>query len=148
MQTLVINQFTKDLNRLYKEIESFKEEKNLWKTMGNVSNSPGNLALHLVGNLNHFVGHVLGKTDYERNRSFEFEGKGVPKTDILTSIQNTIPIITVTINGLTNLELKKEFPIQIFTDETLTTEAMLLHLTNHLNYHLGQINYLRRINQF
>ena len=148
MQTLVINQFTKDLNRLYKEIESFKEEKNLWKTMGNVSNSPGNLALHLVGNLNHFVGHVLGKTDYVRNRTFEFEAKAIPKTEILTSIQNTIPIISAAINGLTDLELKKEFPIQIFPNETLTTKGMLLHLTNHLNYHLGQINYYRRINKY
>ena len=148
MQSLIIHQLSKDLQRLYKDIESFKEEENLWKTMGDVSNSPGNLALHLVGNLNHFVGHVIGKTDYVRNRTFEFEAKAIPKSEILASIQNTIPIITTAINGLTDMELKQEFPIQIFSDEILTTEAMLLHLTNHLNYHLGQINYSRRINQF
>jgi uncharacterized damage-inducible protein DinB len=45
---------------------------------------------------------------------------------------------------LTAVDLEKEFPQQVF-DKSINTEMMLMHLTTHLTYHLGQINYHRRL---
>ncbi len=40
--------------------------------------------------------------------------------------------------------LEAEYPILVFDHKT-STEYLLVHLTGHLNYHLGQINYHRRL---
>ena len=102
--------------------------------------------MHLVGNLNHFIGHVLGKTDYIRNRPFEFEGKNIPREKMLTQIDETIDVVKQTLESLSTEQLEHEYPIHVFKNEApMSTAHMLIHLSNHLNYHLGQINYHRRM---
>jgi len=109
-----------------------------------ISNSAGNLCLHLIGNLNMFIGNVLGKTDYVRNRPLEFSLKNVPRANLLQSINATIVIVDRTLNALGEEDLQLEFPLLVFEKKT-STEFMLIHLTTHLSYHLGQINYHRRL---
>ena len=53
--------FARDLSQLRKEIESYKNESNLWKVEHDVKNSAGNLCTHLIGNLNAFIGKKSGK---------------------------------------------------------------------------------------
>lgn len=135
--------FLRDLDRLTVELNAFSDEENLWKCPGDVNNSAGNLAMHLCGNLQHFVGHLLGKTDYIRNRPFEFEGK-LPLAEILDEVTKTKQAISHSFSQLSMADLEKEYPIQVF-GEPMTTDYFLLHLSGHLNYHLGQISYHRRI---
>lgn len=40
--------------------------------------------------------------------------------------------------------LQQEYPILVFESKT-STEFFLIHLSTHLAYHLGQINYHRRL---
>lgn len=142
----LINQFSKDLNRLANEVKTFANEKEMWLVKKGISNSVGNLTIHLLGNLNHFIGHFLGNTGYIRNRSFEFSGKDVSRVQILTEIDETTVMIKKVVTALNDEELIQEYPFQIYTNEPpMTTFAMLVHLSNHLNYHLGQINYYRRL---
>ena len=136
--------FERDLNRLKTEIELYTNENNLWQIEKEISNSAGNLCLHLIGNLNMFMGNVLGKTDYVRNRPLEFSLKNIPKTDLLQSIEATIVMVDRTLNALREEDLQLEFPLLVFEKKT-STEFMLIHLTTHLSYHLGQINYHRRL---
>lgn len=145
MIRIIQHQFTKDLERLKREVSLFEVESNLWKTSGSISNSSGNLTLHLIGNLNHFIGHILGNTNYVRQRSAEFESKNVSTTEILQLIDDTAVTLRRTFTTIDEQTLNELYPIQVFKNEELTVAAMLLHLTNHLNYHLGQINYLRRV---
>ena len=138
------NLFDRDLKRLRKEIELYSNENNLWKVEKDIANSAGNLCLHLIGNLNTYIGKEIGKTGYIRNRELEFSLTNVPKIELLKKIDETILIVNNSLDKLTQEELLKEYPIIIFENAT-STEYVLVHLTTHLTYHLGQINYHRRL---
>ncbi len=136
--------FDRDLTRLSNEIMTYPEEDDLWVLKGEISNSSGNLCLHILGNLNHFIGAVLGDTEYERNREVEFSGKGIPRTRLLQEIKEINEIIRKILGSIKDEDLDKPYPINVFEDE-MTTVYFLIHLHGHLNYHLGQINYHRRM---
>lgn len=136
--------FNRDLIRLRSEIEQYNNETNIWITKGQISNSAGNLCLHLVGNLNTYIGKELGKTDYVRNRELEFSLKNIPKQELIEKIENTIKMINQTLDKLDKNILETEYPILVFDHKT-STEYLLVHLSSHLSYHLGQINYHRRL---
>ncbi|MGE4514181.1 MAG: DinB family protein [Chryseobacterium sp.] len=136
--------FIRDLNKLRTEIDAYSDEKNIWKTDKNISNSAGNLCLHLVGNLSHFVGAILGKSDYVRTRELEFSLKDVPRAELIQQIESTIEIVNSSLGRLSAEELMKEYPLKPF-GYPMTTEYFLIHLFGHLSYHLGQINYHRRL---
>jgi uncharacterized damage-inducible protein DinB len=140
----LIKIYERDLRKLRTEIESYSNEADLWKKSGNIPNSAGNLALHLVGNLKHFVGAVLGGSGYTRDRPAEFASEKLPRESILKEIDETIDVVRSTISKLTDDDFEKTYPIEVF-GEPLTTGHFLVHLTTHLNYHLGQIDYHRRI---
>jgi uncharacterized damage-inducible protein DinB len=136
--------FTRDLKRVIKEIEEYNNEANIWKIKGKINNSAGNLCLHLVGNLNAYIGKELGKTDYIRNRALEFSTKDIPRQELIKKVENTIEIINKTLDNFDKNLLEAEYPILVFDNKT-STEFLLFHLTTHLAYHLGQINYHRRL---
>ena len=139
--------FTRDLNKLKSEIEQYTDEANLWLVDGEIPNSGGNLTLHLVGNLKHFVGTVLGGSGYVRERDLEFSTKGMPRVELLQMIDETIADVAAGLDKVTPEQLAAEYPIVVFADRTepMTTEWFLMHLATHLGYHLGQINYHRRL---
>lgn len=136
--------YNRDLNKLKVEIESYQNEESLWKIDKNISNSGGNLCLHLLGNLNTYIGAELGKTGYVRQRDLEFSLKNIPKTELLEKLETLIEIVNSTLEKLSDDDLKKDYP-QESLGYKMTTEYFLIHLLSHLNYHLGQINYHRRL---
>jgi uncharacterized damage-inducible protein DinB len=136
--------FLRDLEKLKTEITSFKDEKNIWKISGDIKNSAGNLCLHLCGNLQHFIGAVLGNSGYVRKRDEEFSQKNVPIRELVAEVNTTVKVIEKTLQELKKDDLQKIYPINVFGYE-MTTEYLLTHMAAHLNYHLGQINYHRRL---
>lgn len=136
--------FLRDLNKLKQEIESYHDEANLWKTKEKISNSAGNLTLHVVGNLSHFVGAVLRNSGYVRNRGLEFSLKDVPRTELIQQIEKTIETVKITLENISTEDLQKQYPTEPL-GYGMTTEYFLIHLFGHLSYHLGQINYHRRL---
>ena len=136
--------FNRDLNKLKTEIESYQNESDIWKIQKGIANSAGNLCLHLVGNLNTYIGAEFGKTGYIRNRALEFSLKDIPRAELIQKIEETIVVVNNALNIISEEELKMEFPLLVFENKTCT-EFMLIHLTTHLAYHLGQINYHRRL---
>jgi len=141
---ILLQLFERDLNRLKVEIDSYTNEKNLWLIEKSISNSAGNLCLHLMGNLNAYIGAELGKTNYIRNRPLEFSQKEVPKIELLHQIDTTLQIVVATLQQISEESLQEEYPILVFEQKT-STAFFLVHLTSHLAYHLGQINYHRRL---
>ncbi len=140
----LIKLFKRDLNALKREVESYEKESNLWLLHKDVKNSAGNLCLHLVGNLKTFIGASLGNTGYVRHRDLEFSLKDVPRSELLEQVDETIIIVEETLKTLTEADLQKEF-VRRASEDKMTTEYFLIHLTMHLSYHLGQINYHRRL---
>jgi len=140
----LIKIYERDLEKLRTEVKSYSNEADLWKRSGDIPNSAGNLALHLVGNLKHFIGAVLGDSGYERDRPAEFASENISRVSILKDIDETVDVLRQTIGKLTDADFAKTYPIEVF-GEPLTTGHFLIHLTTHFNYHLGQIDYHRRI---
>jgi len=136
--------FNRDLHRLKSEIELYHNENDIWKIQEEIANSAGNLCLHLVGNLNTYIGTAIGNTNYIRNRELEFSSKDIPKSELIQKIEETIVVVTNSLDMVSVEDLKKDFPLLVFAKKT-STEFMLIHLTTHLAYHLGQINYHRRL---
>lgn len=144
LNTTLIALFTRDLNRLVAEIEAYTTEDALWVTTPTISNSGGNLCLHIVGNLNAFIGAAIGKTGYVRDRDLEFSQKGVNKTVLIAQVHETLVVVETVLQSLTITDFKAPFSRRA-EEAPMTLEYFLIHLLAHLSYHLGQINYHRRL---
>ncbi|MEO8575233.1 MAG: DinB family protein [Gemmatimonadales bacterium] len=136
----------RDLHALEREIEAYPDDDSLWLTPPGISNSAGNLALHLAGNLRHFIGGTLGSTGYVRNRDVEFATKGISRSQVAEEIRNTIADVDRTLSDLDDSRIESGFPIPVGPQsKNVTTSDWLVHLAGHLTYHLGQIDYHRRL---
>ncbi len=145
MITEVLNAiFRRELMKLKTEIESYHQESNLWRIEKSIANSGGNLCLHLIGNLNTYIGATLGQSGYVRNRDAEFTLKNLPREELLKKIEATVHVIDKVLPTITQEQLDKEYPMIVLKEPT-STEFFLVHLATHLTYHLGQINYHRRL---
>jgi len=134
----------RDLNKLELEINLYPSDEMLWLIDKDIKNSAGNLCLHLCGNLQHFIGAVLGNSGYVRNREHEFAAKGISRKELIAEITSTKSAVQAALQKLDSSLLEKEYPLQVF-NYPMTTMFFLIHLTAHLEYHLGQINYHRRL---
>lgn len=136
--------FNRDLNKLRDEVNLYQNEENLWVVEKDIDNSGGNLCLHLVGNLNTYIGSELGDTAYVRDRVGEFTNKNIPKSKLSAMVDETMQIVDQALVKISDDDLQKMYPVEVFK-EPMTTEYFLVHLATHLTYHLGQINYHRRL---
>jgi len=134
----------RDLTVLEKELTLYSSENFIWAVAGDIKNSAGNLSLHLCGNLQHYIGAVLGDSSYTRNRDNEFSAHGMPRIELLNEISKTKKSVQLALDGLQQNILSMPYPEEVFK-VPMTTEYFLIHLTSHLGYHLGQINYHRRM---
>ena len=134
----------RELRALRREIEGYASEADIWAAPSGISNSAGNLALHLCGNLQHYVGAVLGNTGYQRVRDLEFSRRNVPRSELLDEIDATIAAVERTLPAIEPSVLTSPYPEPV-GGNTLMGEEFLLHLLSHLAYHLGQVDYHRRI---
>ena len=144
MTEIITSLFERDINKLIEELMLYKNEETIWKIKEGISNSGGNLTLHLLGNLNHFIGATLGNTGYIRERDKEFSLKNIPRLQLVEDLKKVNSVVKNTLTHLSDGDLEKDFPVPL-NDKTLSTSFVLLHLLMHLSYHLGQVNYHRRL---
>lgn len=143
LNNILANFYERDLHKLMEEVTLFKAEEDLWKTSGSIKNSSGNLVLHLIGGLNYFIGTNLGQTGYVRNRDAEFTTKGVERSVLINRLKELTEMVKSTISSLSPAQLEAEYPM-VFDGGKRPAVYLLTQLLAHLNYHLGQVNYLRR----
>jgi hypothetical protein len=136
--------FRRDLRRLIQELEAFPGDSYLWQTVPGISNAAGNLTLHLEGNLREYIGRELGGVDYQRDRAYEFSAKAMPASGLIARIKNIEELIPTVVVNLTDDQL--DAPLVGRDDLGMQSmRQFLLHLQGHLQFHLGQIGYLRRV---
>lgn len=136
--------YEKDIDRLKNEILAYENESDIWKTESSISNSAGTLCLHLCGNLNHFIAHLIGGTDYQRDREFEFSGQEVGKEELLKEIDELKVTVNNSLKQMQAELLTELFPVKLF-DQEHSYQQILMFMHAHFSYHLGQINYHRRL---
>ncbi len=134
----------RDLNKLESELNQYPSEESLWIVSGMITNPAGNLCLHLCGNLQYYIGAVLGGTGYIRDRDNEFAAKNVARASLIEEITRARAAVEATIPHLSEQQLQSNYPVDVF-GKPMTTLYFLIHLSAHLGYHLGQVNYHRRL---
>lgn len=142
---IILQLFKRDLTKLRNEIEMYPSDESLWMRLPGTINSGGNLCQHLIGNLRTYVGLTLGNVSYVRDRDAEFALRMFTQTELLAEVENLLTIVMESVAGLSENQLKAEFPravLDMFPEQS--TALILMHLLTHLSYHLGQINYHRR----
>ncbi len=135
--------FARDLTRLLQELRAFPDTDSLWKTAPGVANAAGTLALHLEGNLREFVGRQLGSIGFTRDRPLEFSARGIEQGELIARLEAVHEMVPRVVAGLADNVLEAPYP-EPLGGETVSTRRYLMHTDAHLNYHLGQIDYLRR----
>lgn len=144
VKATLIELFERDLLKVKEELRLYEKESAIWEIYPGIHNAAGNLALHLVGNLQHFIGATLGHSGYVRRRDDEFSLKNVPVNQLLAMLDDTVAVVKAALAPLTTEDLEADFPLEKH-GATVSVTYMLLHLLTHLDYHLGQINYHRRL---
>ena len=135
--------FVRDLARLIQELQAFPDTDSVWKTAPGVTNAAGTLALHLEGNLREYIGRQLGQIAYRRDRPLEFSARGVEQAELIARLEAVKVSIPRVIGELSDSQLAATYPEAVLK-KPITTRQFLMHLAGHLNYHLGQVDYLRR----
>jgi hypothetical protein len=136
--------YFRDLTRVVQELQAFPDTAACWVTAPGVTNAAGTLALHLEGNLREYIGRRLGRIPFTRDRPREFSERGTAQTELISRIEGVRGMTDSVLRGLPHEALDAAFPEPLF-DTLLSTSATLIHLNGHLNYHLGQMDYLRRV---
>lgn len=134
----------RELRTLKKELEAYPDEASVWALAPGISNSAGTFALHLTGNLQHFIGTVLGSSGYRRNRDAEFASRNVPRAELYREIDATIAVLEKILPNLGEDVLARDYPEPV-AKARLVTADFLIHLAVHFGYHLGQLDYHRRL---
>jgi uncharacterized damage-inducible protein DinB len=135
---------TRDLRAARRELEAFADERDIWRTAPGVSNCAGTLALHIAGNVQHFLGAVLGGTGYARDRDAEFGRRAVSRAELLAELDGAAAVVAPSLARLDDAALARPYP-QPVAGKTVATGDFLLHVATHLAYHLGQMDYHRRL---
>jgi uncharacterized damage-inducible protein DinB len=134
----------RDLETLAREVALYPDDAGLWREVPGLPNAGGNLALHLCGNLRHFIGAVLGGTGYQRDRPAEFAARGPTREAVVAEIRTAAREVDDTLAALEPSRLSDPFPLA-FEGRHLRTDLFLAHLCSHLAFHLGQLDYHRRV---
>lgn len=135
--------FTRDLARLVRQFDAM-DDAHLWQVLPGVTNSAGNLMLHLSGNLREFVGRQLGGVPYVRNRPHEFAARDVSRSAMRAELVELASLIPGVVERTPDARWTETFPENVL-GEPRTNRQFVVHLYGHLHYHLGQIDYLRRV---
>jgi hypothetical protein len=134
----------RDLRALARAVEAYADERDLWRLPAGVANSGGTLALHLAGNVQHFLGARLGGTGYVRDRTAEFADRDVPREEILRRIGAARAAVASAASAVSDDGLAADFP-EVLAGMRIATGEYLVHLVSHFAYHLGQLDYHRRM---
>ena len=136
--------FIRELNALRRSIELYESDDQVWALPLGITNSAGTLTLHLCGNLQYFIGALYGGTGYVRDRPLEFSQRDVSRDVLLREIDKTMAAVAPGIKGMTPERLAAPFP-DLIAGRRVSAADFLSHLLAHFGYHLGQIDYHRRI---
>ena len=134
----------RDVNAVRRELEAYPDEASVWALPPGIANSGGTLALHIAGNLQHFFGAVLGGSGYKRDRAAEFAKRDVPRSGIIVELEAAIVAVGLGVSKVTAARLAEDYP-EVVGGHRVVTGEWLIHLVAHTGYHLGQIDYHRRL---
>lgn len=144
MTTAFVSEFTggcmlriNENNQRISQCIDLLNEDEIWYRPNTQLVSIGNLVVHLCGNIRQYIISSLGHRPDQRNRDEEFQTTtGPSKTELKALLNHTIAEATAIIGQTTPDELLRARSVQGFD---LTGIGIVIHVTEHLSYHTGQI---------
>ena len=138
--------YERDINKLISELTAYEQDEDIWTTDGDIKNSAGHLSQHLIGNLNTYIGQAIGKIPYNRNREAEFGQRQFQRHQLVELLKDTLSRIRQALSQLEEKDLSNPYPAEVLLlAEKQTVAFVLTHLLAHFSWHMGQINYHRRL---
>jgi uncharacterized damage-inducible protein DinB len=114
----------------------------IWWRPNESSNSAGNLALHLAGNVRQWIVAGLGGAADARQRYLEFSERGpVPRDRLVRTLRSAVLDACAVIRRLTPAELEARYTIQKLP---VTGLNALLHVVEHFAFHSGQVVFITK----
>lgn len=118
-------------------------DEQIWWRPNEESNSVGNIVLHLIGSLNHFLNRNIGGIDYNRNREAEFaERRAIPKAELMALFDDMVARAERTFDGLTPERFSDPSPEPKMHHIVLED---LLSVLAHLASHTGQVVWIAKM---
>jgi hypothetical protein len=134
----------RELRTLRRELEAYSDERQIWQEVPGLPNTAGTLALHLAGSLQHYIGTRWGGTGYVRNRDAEFARRGVPRAELVAEIERARTAVAAGLAAIDGDALGADYP-ETIAQSRIRTGEYLMHLSVHFAYHLGQLDFHRRM---
>lgn len=136
--------FGRELATVRDQLLAYPDNSSVWALPNGLPNSAGTLALHIAGNLRWFIGAQLGGSGYVRDRDAEFASRDIDRAELVRKIEAASDEVTRALATLDDSRLDEPFPLEV-AGVRLPTGRFIGHLAVHLGYHLGQMDYHRRI---
>jgi len=117
-------------------------EKDIWWRPNAASNSAGNLALHLSGNVRQWIISGLGNEEDLRDRDREFSERGpIPRRLLIALIRKTVEEACSVLGHLSDDSLERIYDIQGYRASGMYAVS---HVVDHFAYHTGQIIFVTK----
>jgi uncharacterized damage-inducible protein DinB len=117
-------------------------EKEIWWRPNAASNSAGNLAFHLAGNVRQWIVSGLGEAPDFRRRDEEFAERGpLPRTKLVRGLRTAVDEACRVLRRLTADDLTETHTIQKLR---VTGLNAVQHVVEHFAFHSGQIIFITK----
>ena len=137
-----ISRFEENTPKIEKCLAELTEDE-LWHRPNASSNSPGNIILHLCGNITQYVLSSLGDIEDKRERDKEFTSTRVlQKAELMDKLKTTVSAAVKIMRSLNDSDMLQKHSVQGFD---LSAIGIIIHVVEHYSYHTGQIIYWTKL---
>jgi uncharacterized protein DUF1572 len=132
----------RDFGKRVHDLSEELSEQEFWTKPYPYGNSVGHLALHIIGNLNYYIGARIAQTGYARDRDREFnESDPPPKKEVLRRLDEVVELVVKTLETQTSDSWGTEYSAAGW--EALNDRFTAFHrCAAHFQYHTGHMIYL------
>jgi DinB superfamily len=135
----------RDLARRARELAENLSEEQFWARPYPYGNSFGHLTLHLIGNLNYYIGAQIARTGYVRDREREFTEEAHPsKEEVLRRLDEAVELVIATLETQSVENWSDAYEAVGATDFVKNRFSIFLRCATHFHHHVGQMIYLEK----
>lgn len=137
-----------DLHRQVAETVALLGDDDINRTVPGLGNTVGILLRHIAGSERYWISEIVGGRPAHRNRDSEFGHERLQKGALLAELDRVRALTREVLGRLDAADMLQEVEVQRTRGVVKESKALaLLHATQHLAYHLGQLRYMAKLLQ-
>jgi uncharacterized damage-inducible protein DinB len=116
----------------------------IWMRNSPSENAPGNLVLHLCGNVRQWIGSYVGGLEDVRNRPEEFRTDiQMDRAALLAQLDETLALALDVLGRVPAGQLPERIPVQ--DGQVKSVLEAIYHVVGHFQQHTGQIIFITKL---